>query len=262
MHVYAHRGASIDRPENTLAAFAAALELGVEGIELDVVRSKDDQLVVIHDLTLDRTTNGTGPVRELTATEMGKLDAGDGEHVPTLAAVLELIGGRARVNIELKQPDLAGLVIEVVSDHPELEWFASGAHWEALAELRRQVGAVVYPLTLGRMENLTVMLDLGRRARQDFDAAAVIGELGPVATGLDDAIGAAVRMGAEGLSVWEHDLTADDIASVRDHGLQVWVWTVNDPARAAELIRLGVDAICTDDPAAVLDVRDQPAPAV
>ncbi|WP_420112369.1 glycerophosphodiester phosphodiesterase family protein, partial [Pseudactinotalea sp.] len=70
MDVYAHRGASIELPENTLAAFARAIEIGAEGIELDTYRAKDGAAVVIHDDTLDRTTGATGPVKERTAVEL------------------------------------------------------------------------------------------------------------------------------------------------------------------------------------------------
>src|SRR5690606_19503573 len=119
------------------------------GIELDTYRAKDGTAVVIHDDTLDRTTNGTGPVKERTAVELGALDAGNGEKVPTLAEVLALAAGRVRVNIELKDPEAVDAVIEAVAMFDDLDWFASGAHWDALTTLRARVGAEVYPLSLG-----------------------------------------------------------------------------------------------------------------
>jgi glycerophosphoryl diester phosphodiesterase len=109
--VIAHRGDSAHRPENTLASFASALELGAELVELDVQLTRDDQVVVIHDETLDRTTTGHGLVREHTLPEIRALSAGyperfgkafAGERVPTLAEVLGLLRGRARALIEIK----------------------------------------------------------------------------------------------------------------------------------------------------------------
>jgi glycerophosphoryl diester phosphodiesterase len=117
--IYAHRGASSEAPENTMAAFQLALDQGADGIELDVMLSKDRQLVVIHDDKVDRTTNGTGKVRDLTLAELKSLDAGNGEKIPTLDEVLTRFGGQFLINIELKNystifdslpVDVAGLV--------------------------------------------------------------------------------------------------------------------------------------------------------
>ena len=100
--VIAHRGASGHAPENTLAAFKLAMEQQADGIELDVMLSKDGRVVVIHDDTVDRTTNGSGRVRDLTLDALQGLDAGGGERIPTLADVLDTFGGRFLINIELK----------------------------------------------------------------------------------------------------------------------------------------------------------------
>src|SRR5687768_11162146 len=100
--VYGHRGAAAEFPENSLAGFRRALELGIEGIELDVHLSKDGVPVIIHDETVDRTTNAEGAVADFTVEELRGLDAGDGEYVPTLAEVLDLVGDRLLVDIEIK----------------------------------------------------------------------------------------------------------------------------------------------------------------
>ena len=86
-----HRGARAYEPENTLRSFRKALELGVNAVELDVRRTKDGELVVIHDDKVDRTTNGRGLVNELTLEEIEKLDAGKGEKIPTLEEALEFL---------------------------------------------------------------------------------------------------------------------------------------------------------------------------
>lgn len=108
--VIAHRGASAYAPENTTASFKKALEMGANGIELDVHISKDDHLIVMHDERVDRTTNGTGFIKDLTLSELKNLDAGSwfdnayiGEQIPTLEEVLDLIKDKNLfLNIELK----------------------------------------------------------------------------------------------------------------------------------------------------------------
>jgi len=109
MLVIAHRGASDRAPENTLASFKAALDIGVDGIELDVHLSRDGQLVVIHDANLKRTTNGQGLVHEYTVAELKALDAGGwhgpafaGERIPTFEEVLDLVGKRVPLQVEIK----------------------------------------------------------------------------------------------------------------------------------------------------------------
>ena len=113
--IYAHRGASVAAPENTIPAFEQALAMGAAGIELDVYLSKDGRLVVIHDAMVDGTTSGHGRVVDFTAAELAALDAGShhseayaGVGVPTLDDVLDLVGDRCVINIEIKNMSLSG----------------------------------------------------------------------------------------------------------------------------------------------------------
>lgn len=113
--IFAHRGARRVAPENTLPAFAAALAMGADGIELDVHRTVDGRLVVMHDFSVDKTTDGQGMIAQMTYAEIARLDAGShfapafaGTSVPTLAQVLELVGNRCRINIEIKSMDPYG----------------------------------------------------------------------------------------------------------------------------------------------------------
>ena len=103
MRIFAHRGASAQAPENTLAAFELALTQGAWWLELDV-QCLEDELVVLHDDTLDRTTDGEGPLAALTLAQLRALDAGQGERVPLLRELLERLAGRAALNVELKGP--------------------------------------------------------------------------------------------------------------------------------------------------------------
>ncbi len=131
--IFAHRGSKCNRPENTLAAFQEALRVKTDGIELDVHLSKDNQLVVIHDEKVNRTTSGKGRVRDLSLTELKQLDAGSwfndrfqGERIPTLKEVLNLLKGenfRGFLNIELKTdiinyPRIEEKVVELVAQEP------------------------------------------------------------------------------------------------------------------------------------------------
>ncbi|MGA7203547.1 MAG: glycerophosphodiester phosphodiesterase family protein [Specibacter sp.] len=225
MRIYAHRGVSAHYPENTLAAFARAIELGVDGIELDVHLSGDRVPVVIHDDTVERTTNGIGALADFTARQLGLLDAGHRQHVPTLDAVLALAAGKARVNIELKDAAAVGPVLDVVAAHPGLDWFASSGDWQALTEM-----AALSPVSDCHPTTLGLSMD----------------PAGP--GGLRDALAFAHTHGGTGISIWEGSLDRTAVESIHDSGLHVWAWTVNDPARARELADLGVDALCTDDP--------------
>lgn len=116
MIIVGHRGAAALKPENTLSSFEEALKY-VQAIELDVHVSKTGELVVIHDDTVDRTTNKKGYVKDLTLKELKKLDAGNNEKIPTLNEVLDLINNSAIVNIELKGKETALPVSETIKSY-------------------------------------------------------------------------------------------------------------------------------------------------
>ena len=112
--IVGHRGAKGIEPENTITSFKKALEIGVEYVECDVHLSADGYPVVIHDDTLDRTTSGKGKVREYTLRELKNFDAGKGERIPTLEEVLELVKGKARLIIEIKEPEAKEVVLKTI----------------------------------------------------------------------------------------------------------------------------------------------------
>lgn len=226
--VIAHRGASADAPENTIAAFELALEQGADGIELDVHLSADEHPVVIHDFTLERTTDGAGPVSEHTVRELKRLDAGGwrdrrfrGQRVQTLQEVLERFRDRARFWVELKggstlYPGIEERVVSLleiydVVDHALVQSFDH----EAIGRIRAtspeiRVGALV--------------------AQAPLDAAL----LQPGATN-------AICPGA-------HLLTESVLAEIRGADLECYVWTVNEPAQMDRLVGWGVNGIITDRP--------------
>lgn len=219
LKIYGHRGAPAERPENTLASFQRALEAGVYGIELDVHLSKDGVPVVIHDETLDRTTNATGNVSEFTVDELREVDAGQGEYVPTLAEVLDLVGGEMHVDIEIKANAAGRAVLDEMRFRSEMRWLISSFDWDVLRYVR------------------------------SVDAEIELWVLTPGAS--DEALDTVREVGATALAIWERGMDADVAGYLRDEGIAFWPWTVNDPARAAELVSWGAIGICTDDPAGI-----------
>jgi glycerophosphoryl diester phosphodiesterase len=113
----AHRGASAYEPENTLRSFKLALDMKSDMIELDVRMSKDEHLVVIHDSTVDRTTNGRGCVKGMTLEELKKLDAGKGEKIPTLEEAIEVGVGKTKFAIEIKEQGTEEKTIGLIKEY-------------------------------------------------------------------------------------------------------------------------------------------------
>jgi glycerophosphoryl diester phosphodiesterase len=159
----AHRGLSTRFPENTLAAFKGAIDAGAHMIELDVSLTKDRRLVVIHDDTVDRTTDGSGAVRAHTLEALGRLDAGSwfdpafrGERLPTLAQVLDVVKGRVLVNIEIKPEAFEAngpadaverQVLQLLREKKMLDnVLVSSFEWQVLEDLRRMAPAIALGL--------------------------------------------------------------------------------------------------------------------
>jgi glycerophosphoryl diester phosphodiesterase len=213
--VYGHRGAAAEYPENTLPGFRRALELGIEGIELDVHLSKDGVPVVIHDETVDRTTNGKGAVADLTVAELRALDAGDGEHVPTLAEVLDLVGDELVVDIEVKANAAGEAVLDEVRGR-DTRWLISSFDWDVL----RYVRSV------------------------DKDAEIWVLALGAT----DDALKTVEELGATALALWQRAIDEDIAKMLIEKSIPFWPWTVNDLEQARELLEWGAFGICTDEP--------------
>lgn len=213
--VYGHRGAPAEFPENTLASFRRALELDIAGIELDVHLSADGVPVVIHDETVDRTTNGQGAVANLTVDELRQLDAGNGEYVPTLAEVLDLVGDKLHVDIEVKANEAGEAVLNEVRDRNTL-WLISSFDWDVLRYVRSvDEGAEIWVLTVGAT---------------------------------DEALNVVKELNASALAIWQKAIDEDVARMLTEEGIAFWPWTVNDPDQAAQLTEWGAIGICTDDP--------------
>jgi glycerophosphoryl diester phosphodiesterase len=229
--VVAHRGASGVAPENTLAAFRRAVEIGAPAVECDVHLTADGVPIVIHDARVDRTTNGTGDVAALTLAELRRLDAGSwfdprcaGERLPTLEEALAAAAGRARVFVELKVGGGAALVDR------------------ALADLARS-GADVAVISFGADE---VRLVAERRA--DLPLGFLVSQRVVQEQGVARALRTVAELGAGFISPHESAVDAAFVRAAHDAGLPVSVWTVDDPQRMRALSNIGVDAITTNRP--------------
>jgi glycerophosphoryl diester phosphodiesterase len=228
--VIGHRGASAAAPQNTLAAFCRAMELGADGVELDVQLSADGVPVVIHDLTVDKTTDGTGPVRSKTLAELKALDAGStfspqfaSERIPTLSEALAALEGKLLINVELKDfnPRGSGLeapVVEVVRKH---------------AMEKRVLFSSFNPFALRAVKRLAPEIPAGLLYAPDLAIYLRRAWLAPLVP--HEARHPHFSMVTESPVKWCHG-----------HGLRVNTWTVDDPAEMRRLIALGVDGIISN----------------
>ena len=219
----AHRGASGSFPENTLAAFRAAIDSGAVMCELDVQLTRDGAVVVIHDETVDRTTNGRGAVAEMRLEDIKRLDAGGGDRVPTLDEVFAETTGKCALNIELKAGRVEAEVASLMRKWDAIETsMVSSFDWGALTMMREidpaeRIGVLAE-------ENAPAMLD------------------------------AAVRLGAYAINPRFDMVTADLCKTAHASGLKVLVWTVDAPEVMRRLIDSGVDGIMTNHPARLREV--------
>ena len=227
-----HRGARAAAPENTLAAFRLAVDMGADGVELDVMLSKDGALVIHHDYKLGRTEDGKGKVRNHTLTQLKRLDAGSwkdaqfaGERIPTLAEVFHVLDRQVVVNVELKTQ----------------AWGADGLEEAVVAEIKRShmVDMVVIssfnPFSLLRIRDLAPTLPIGLLYAPDLPPHLSRAWLRPLVR--PDALHP------------RHDMvTPRFVTWAKKRGYRINTWTVNEPDEMRRLVRLGVDAIISDVP--------------
>lgn len=236
--IYAHRGASGETPENTMAAFRLAVEQGAEGIELDVQMSADGELVVIHDETLDRTTTGHGPVHRHSAKELKRLTAANGmpaypqEAIPFLAEVLELLQPtKLELNIELKNSIIPYTGME-----------------ERIIRLVREY-AMEQRVVFSSFNHYSV--SCLTRLAPDIECGILYDAM------LFEPWKYAQTVGARALHPQFYSVDAHIIAGAHQSGMAVRPYTVNDEALTRRLIELGTDAIITNYPARMKALREQ-----
>jgi glycerophosphoryl diester phosphodiesterase len=234
VQIFGHRGAKRAAPENTLPSFETALAMGVDGIELDVQCSRDGALVLMHNFTVDQTTNGHGPVHGYTVAELARLDAGShfsptfaGTGVPTLDQVFDLVDGRCIVNVEVKSQDPTG-----------------GPEVDVLVEMIRRRGlydqvivSSFNPISLIKLRWLDPKVRLGLLYQHETELPPHLQRawLSPI-------------LRPEALHPHHGLITPEYMAWAKSLPCAVNTWTVNDPAEARHLADLQVDALITDVP--------------
>ena len=228
--VISHAACGGHAPENTLAGIRAALELGADGIEIDVQASADGVPVLMHDLTVDRTTKGRGEVAKLSLDQLRRLDVG-GEPVPTLAEVLNLTRGKALLVAELKRPGVEEEIAAVVRDS---------------AALNDVMAWSFFPQALAAM----------RRAEPRLPGALLIEPRG--LANWPDRRELAVRLGLQGVSVFFAGVNEGIASDCRRSGLALYTWTPDAEPEMARLIGLGVDGICTNYPDRTIALLSRP----
>ncbi len=237
--IVAHRGASAQAPENTMEAFRLGVEAGADAVELDVHLTADGQLAVIHDETLDRTTDRSGSVASLTMDEIREADAGgrfarpgdsgtpfagQGLRVPTLHEVLEWLPDATGLVIEIKAPAAADAVVEAVAGHA--------------ARTDGRLSAISFD---------EVAIDRVRELDPGLRTGYLVAPGQPIEQAFDWASG----RGHAGVHPWEGDLGDDPlplIAQAKALGLEVGCYVVNDPARMRFLADTGLWGFVTDVP--------------
>jgi len=211
-----HRGARAYAPENTLTSFKKALEIGVDAIELDVRKTKDNQLVVIHDDNVKRTTNGDGLVCELTLKDIKGFSAEGGEKIPTLEEALDFLDKKVKVLVELKEEGIEKQVLSVIHERDlEKNVVITSFSETALKEVRELNDKVETGLIYAKHKN-------------------------PIKAALD--------LKANYLVALYRFVHTANVEKAHENGLKVVVWTINNPEEVEAYIKKGVDGIASDKP--------------
>jgi glycerophosphoryl diester phosphodiesterase len=211
-----HRGARAYEPENTIRSFKRAIELGADAVEMDIRKTKDNKLVVIHNADVNKTTDGNGAVNELTLEEIKRLVTEKGEKIPTFEEVLDAVGKQVKMLVELKE---------------------TGTEEQVLDLVRKK----------GLTENVIIVSfheDVLRKVKELNDE---------VATGLiyvrhKKPIQAALDLKAEYLLPLYQFTHSANVKKAHENGLKVIVWTINNKEDVAEYRKKGVDGIASDSP--------------
>jgi glycerophosphoryl diester phosphodiesterase len=211
-----HRGARAYEPENTIRSFKKAIEIGVDAVELDVRKTRDGQLVVIHDADVKRTTDGKGLVSELTLKEIKAFSTDKGEKIPTLKEALDFLDKKVKILIELKE---AGTEEEVL----------------ALAHKNKLEESVI----------VTSFLEDALRKVREFDKDI---ETGLIYAKHKNPVKAALELKAQYLVAFYRFMHTANVQKAHENGLKVIVWTINTPEEVAAYIQKGVDGIASDKP--------------
>ena len=217
-----HRGAKGYEPENTFVSFQKALDMQVDGIELDVHLSSDSEIIVIHDETVDRTTNGKGFVNALSLRELNALRIDGKYEIPTLKEVFDLVNQDCFINIELKSYEATDKVVSLIEKYVAKKgwkydrFLVSSFDWNAL----QQVAFLNDKIPIGVLTE----------------------------TDLDLALAFAKFIQAKSIHPHFHLLTKENTAQMQEKGLQVFPWTINEVEDIQKIKTFNVNGIITDFP--------------
>lgn len=233
----AHRGASAVAPENTLAAITQALKTPAEFIEIDIHQTRDNQLVLMHDASVERTTNGTGNIGDLTLAQVKKLDAGSWfdsayqhERVPTLEEVLQLVKGKKKLLIEIKKGDnyyegIEDNILALIQQYKAGNWCVIQSFYDPVLEKiwKNEFAVPTHKLIIGKMPWLPLYFDHGFQwgTFDKYDRASAI-------------------------NVNQYFASTAFIRYVHKNGFKTFVWTVDDPAEINRIVDRGADGIITN----------------
>lgn len=217
-----HRGTRGHVAENTLESIKKALELGADGVEIDIYKCKSGELVVIHDETLDRTTNGHGNVEDFTLEELKSFTVEGEFKIPTLIEVLDLLDAQSVLNIELKGRNTAERTNKIVQDYIENkgwknnQFVVSSFEWDELRDFYK----------------LNKEIPIG-----------ILTEDNPL-----DAIEIAKELNAFSIHPYHIYLNLEMVNTIHKEGFEIYTWTVNENENIQKMIDLNIDAIITDYP--------------
>ena len=227
--IIAHRGASAYEPENTLRSFRRAIGLGADMSELDVHLSRDGHLVVMHDASVEKTTDGRGLIQNLTLEELKRLDAGQGERVPTFQEVLDLVRGRHGLYVELKGDGTPGPVVSALraSDFTGRDLVIVGSFKLSLVrEVKSAASEFRTSILVGEVLTAEKLVDLARAVNAD-----------------------SVHLCWENRHPRPHTLvTPVLLRTLRGAGLGIILWHEERPEELQHLRGLDVDGICSNTP--------------
>jgi glycerophosphoryl diester phosphodiesterase len=221
VNIIGHRGAAAVEPENTLRGFRRALDAGAAAVELDVQLTKDGRLAVIHDETVDRTTNGRGRVQDFTLAELQRLDAGLGERIPALEEVVELVRGRGQLLVELKHPEAAPALLRLCRERLLFEDLRAISFWHpAIKALKEQEPRL---------------------------------RTGALMVGCPGDPGGLARAALTDTLVLNYRYVNRELADLaHQQGLKVSVWNIDDPELLGPYLDMNLEGICTNRPEEII----------
>jgi len=221
MMIMGHRGAKALEPENTLLSIRRAMEIGVDAVEIDVHLTKDKEVVVIHDSTVDRTTNGKGPVGSYTLEEIKKLDAGKGEKIPTLEEVIEFVKDKVRLIIELKEEGTEDKVVELIKRYNMFDRAYIISFWHIAVKRIKE------------MESRT--------------------KTGVLLVGCPVDACIARSASADALVMNYAFVNKELVYKAHQEGLKVFIWNIDDRDMLKPYVDMGVDGIGSNDPRVLVE---------